>query len=94
MDRSVDEVDYERACHGDEQAVRSLVDRHTADLHRLARAMGLQASAAVDVVQIAWMKLFEHVRRVQSGERSPLRDPGSVKYWLTAVSSLRIARFR
>jgi RNA polymerase sigma factor (sigma-70 family) len=48
--------------------------------------MGLQASAAVDVVQIAWMKLFEHVRRVQSGERSPLRDPGSVKYWLTAVT--------
>ncbi len=72
---------------GDESAWTELVDRHTARVWATARAQGLSADLAGDVVQTVWLTLLDHVNDV--------RKPDSIRFWLMSVArheAIRVSR--
>lgn len=72
---------------GDQDAWNELVRRHSHRLWALARAQGLEAHAANDVVQTVWLALVDH--------RDRIRDPDAVGGWLSQVAkreAWRLAR--
>jgi len=66
-----------RAAAGDAEAWESLVERHVGLLWSTARGYGLSNSDAADAVQVAWLRLVEHVDHI--------RDPDRVGAWLATT---------
>jgi RNA polymerase sigma factor (sigma-70 family) len=62
------------AAGGDPQAWAALVRRYDAKLRSVARSFRLSASDVDDVVQTAWIKLFEHIHEI--------RNPDALPGWL------------
>ncbi len=54
---------------GDVQAWQGVVDSYAGLLWAIARARGLGAGDAADVVQTTWLRLFENARSVRDAER-------------------------
>src|SRR5256886_2669946 len=59
------------ASAGDESAWNALVDRFTRLLWSVPRAYRLDPTHAADVVQVTWLRLVEHLDRIQDPERLP-----------------------
>ena len=66
-----------RASNGDQAAWDALVDRYTNLLWSVARGYRLERADAADVIQVAWLRLVEHLPR--------LRDPERVGAWLATT---------
>ena len=60
-----------RAQAGDQAAWNALVDRYANLLWSVARAHRLSQSDAGDVVQTTWLRLVEHLGRIEDPERLP-----------------------
>lgn len=75
------------AARGDTQAWNELVKRFTPMVQSIARSHRLAAADVADIVQTTWLKLVEHLDRIESPER--------VGAWLATTArreSLRLAR--
>jgi RNA polymerase sigma factor (sigma-70 family) len=59
------------AADGDQQSWDALVERFTGLLWGVARAHRLSANDAADVVQTTWLRLVEHLDRINEPERLP-----------------------
>ncbi len=59
------------AAAGDHEAWAALVDRYTSLLWSVARSFRLTEADAADVVQTAWLRLVEHLDRVEDPDRLP-----------------------
>lgn len=59
------------AANGDQSAWNVLVERYNSLLWSVARAFRLDADDAADVVQCTWLKLVEHLDRIDDPERLP-----------------------
>jgi RNA polymerase sigma factor (sigma-70 family) len=57
------------AAEGDQKAWNALVARYTNLLWSVARAHRLDTAAAADVVQTTWLRLVEHLDKIQDPER-------------------------
>lgn len=66
-----------RASDGDQMAWDGLVDRYTNLLWSVARGFRLERGDAADVIQVAWLRLVEHLPQ--------LRDPERVGAWLATT---------
>jgi len=76
-----------RAAQGDQRAWDTLVDQHTTLLYAVARSFRLDAADAGDVVQTTWLRLVEHLDRIQ--------DPSRLVGWLVTTArreALRVLR--
>src|SRR3954471_11434121 len=76
-----------RASEGDDDAWHALVDQHTPLLWAVARSHRLDAADAGDVVQTTWLRLLEHLGRIE--------DPTRLIGWLVTTArreSLRTLR--
>lgn len=73
-----DEVLVERVADGDKAAYRLLMDRHLGRCVRLARRMTGNAADAEDVAQDAFLRLWRHADRWQSGR-------GKFSTWLYRI---------
>ena len=67
-----------RAATGDKQAWGQLVDQYNRLIWSITREFKLVESDAADVVQTTWMRLIEHIDRLQHPER--------VGSWLAATA--------
>jgi len=59
------------AAAGDHEAWGALVERYTSLLWSVARSFRLSEADAADVVQTTWLRLVEHLDRVDDPERLP-----------------------
>lgn len=59
----------ERAARGDQGAWNELVDTFSSTVWAIARGHRLNAADAADVFQTTWMRLVEHLDRIQQPER-------------------------
>ena len=59
------------AAGGDQGAWNALVERYNGLLWSIARGYRLSAADAADVVQATWLKLVEHLDRIEDPERLP-----------------------
>ncbi len=66
------------AAAGDEQAWVELVDTFSGLVWMIARAHGLDPTAAAEVSQVVWLRLAENLRRFS--------DPGRLGGWLASTS--------
>ncbi|HYT09245.1 MAG TPA: sigma-70 family RNA polymerase sigma factor [Mycobacteriales bacterium] len=76
-----------RAAQGDQRAWNDLVVQHTSLLHAVARSFRLDAADVADVVQTTWLRLLEHLDRIE--------DPTRLVGWLVTTArreSLRVLR--
>jgi RNA polymerase sigma factor (sigma-70 family) len=76
-----------RACEGDQASWEALVDRFASMVMAVARRCGLNTADAADVSQTTWLRLFEHLDRIEQPER--------VGGWLATTArreSLRLTR--
>jgi RNA polymerase sigma factor (sigma-70 family) len=76
-----------RAAQGDQRAWDTLVDQHTTLLYAVARSFRLDAADAGDVVQTTWLRLVEHLDRIE--------DPTRLVGWLVTTArreALRVLR--
>jgi RNA polymerase sigma factor (sigma-70 family) len=76
-----------RAAAGDQRAWGALIDRFGNMVWAVARGHGLNASDAADVSQTTWLRLVEHLDRIQQPER--------IGAWLATTArreSLRVLR--
>jgi RNA polymerase sigma factor (sigma-70 family) len=67
----------QRARDGDQQAWNELVERYTPVLWASARAYRLPTADAADAVQTTWLRLLEHLHRIE--------DPTRLAAWLTTT---------
>jgi RNA polymerase sigma factor (sigma-70 family) len=75
------------AADGDQQAWNELVDRYAGTVFATARGHRLNAADAADVSQTTWLRLVEHLDRIEQPER--------VGAWLATTArreSLRVLR--
>jgi RNA polymerase sigma factor (sigma-70 family) len=75
------------AAHGDEAAWKGLVDGFSGLIWSISRGYGLSSADAADVFQTVWLRLAEHIGRIES--------PQHVGAWLATTArreSLRVAR--
>lgn len=77
---------YLAACRGDRDAATELVRCHQPGLLVIARAMGLADHTAVDVVQLAWFRFFQHLKAVEGDPGEMLRNPAAVRAWLATTT--------
>ena len=68
------------AC-GDQQAMRRLYDRHSANVYRFARRLGLDRSAAEDLVSEVFLEVWRHARAFEGRAQ--------VSTWLLAITRYR-----
>jgi RNA polymerase sigma factor (sigma-70 family) len=76
-----------RAAQGDQEAWNELVDRYTRLLYSVARSFRLDVADANDVVQTTWLRLVEHLDRIE--------DPTRLAGWLVTTArreALRVLR--
>ena len=76
-----------RAAQGDQQAWNDLVAAHTSLLHAVARSFRLDQADVNDVVQTTWLRLLEHLDRIE--------DPSRLVGWLVTTArreALRVLR--
>jgi RNA polymerase sigma factor (sigma-70 family) len=76
-----------QAAAGDERAWNALVDQHTRLLWSVARSFRLDQADAADVVQTTWLRLLEHLDRIE--------DPTRLVGWLVTTARrecLRVLR--
>ena len=76
-----------RAAQGDQRAWDQLVDSHTRLLWAVARSFRLDAADANDVVQTTWLRLVEHLDRIE--------DPSRLVGWLVTTArreAMRVLR--
>jgi RNA polymerase sigma factor (sigma-70 family) len=76
-----------RAAEGDQRAWDDLVVQHSALLYGVARSFRLDAADAADVVQTTWLRLLEHLDRIE--------DPARLIGWLVTTArreALRVLR--
>jgi RNA polymerase sigma factor (sigma-70 family) len=76
-----------RAAAGDQRAWNALVDRFASTVWAIARGYRLSEANAADVSQTTWLRLVEHLERIQQPER--------VGAWLATTArreSLRVLR--
>lgn len=76
-----------RAARGDQHAWNDLVAAHTALLYAVARSFRLDQADANDVVQTTWLRLVEHLDRIE--------DPARLVGWLVTTArreALRVLR--
>jgi RNA polymerase sigma factor (sigma-70 family) len=82
MRGQLDDVDVarlvRRAAAGDKRAWERLVDQYARLIWSITREFKLVESDAADVVQTTWMRLIEHIDRLQHPER--------VGSWLAATA--------
>ncbi len=79
----------ERAVAGDDSAWRALVEQYRTVAWSVARAHGLAAADAADVVQATWLNLAQHLHAI--------REPDRLAGWLATVArreSLRVLAVR
>ncbi len=57
------------AAGGDQRAWNALVDRFASTVWAIARGHRLNSADAADVFQTTWMRLFEHLDRIEQPER-------------------------
>jgi RNA polymerase sigma factor (sigma-70 family) len=77
----------EAAAQGDQDAWNALVDRFASLVWAVARGYRLNAADAADVSQTTWLRLVEHLHRIEQPER--------VGAWLVTTArreSLRVLR--
>src|ERR1700755_839619 len=67
-----------RAANGDPQAWEGLIDRYGRLIWSITRDFKLVESDAADVFQTTWMRLIEHIERIQ--------HPDRVGSWLAATA--------
>ena len=67
-----------RAATGDQSAWEELVDAYAGVIWSVARGFRLRESDAHDVVQTTWLRLLEHLNR--------LNDPSRVGAWLATTA--------
>jgi RNA polymerase sigma factor (sigma-70 family) len=58
-----------RAAQGDRRAWERLVDQYSRLLWAMTRDFRLAESDAADVVQVTWLRLLEHIHRIEYPER-------------------------
>ena len=76
-----------RAAQGDQGAWNELVDEHSRLLWSVARSFRLDAADANDVVQTTWLRLLEHLDRIE--------DPSRLIGWLVTTArreAMRVLR--
>jgi RNA polymerase sigma factor (sigma-70 family) len=76
-----------RASQGDQSAWNALVDRFAGTVWAIARAHRLDAATAADVSQTTWLRLVEHLDRID--------QPDRIGAWLATTArreSLRLIR--
>jgi RNA polymerase sigma factor (sigma-70 family) len=76
-----------RAAQGDQRAWDELVSEHTRLLWAVARSFRLDAADANDVVQTTWLRLLEHLDRIE--------DPARLVGWLVTTArreAMRVLR--
>jgi RNA polymerase sigma factor (sigma-70 family) len=76
-----------RAAQGDQRAWNELVDEHSRLLWSVARSFRLDAADANDVVQTTWLRLLEHLDRIE--------DPTRLIGWLVTTArreAMRVLR--
>jgi RNA polymerase sigma factor (sigma-70 family) len=76
-----------RAARGDQHAWNDLVAAHTSLLYAVARSFRLDQADANDVVQTTWLRLVEHLDRIE--------DPTRLVGWLVTTArreALRVLR--
>jgi RNA polymerase sigma factor (sigma-70 family) len=76
-----------RAAQGDQSAWDELVSEHTRLLWSVARSFRLDAADANDVVQTTWLRLVEHLDRIE--------DPARLVGWLVTTArreAMRVLR--
>jgi RNA polymerase sigma factor (sigma-70 family) len=76
-----------RAAQGDQRAWNELVDEHSRLLWSVARSFRLDAADANDVVQTTWLRLLEHLDRIE--------DPSRLVGWLVTTArreAMRVLR--
>ena len=76
-----------RAAQGDQGAWNKLVDEHSRLLWSVARSFRLDAADANDVVQTTWLRLLEHLDRIE--------DPSRLVGWLVTTArreAMRVLR--
>jgi RNA polymerase sigma factor (sigma-70 family) len=76
-----------RAGQGDQRAWNELVDEHSRLLWSVARSFRLDAADANDVVQTTWLRLLEHLDRIE--------DPSRLIGWLVTTArreAMRVLR--
>jgi RNA polymerase sigma factor (sigma-70 family) len=76
-----------RAAQGDQRAWDELVEEHTRLLWSVARSFRLDAADANDVVQTTWLRLVEHLDRIE--------DPARLVGWLVTTArreAMRVLR--
>ena len=76
-----------RAAQGDQRAWNALVDEHSRLLWSVARSFRLDAADANDVVQTTWLRLLEHLDRIE--------DPSRLVGWLVTTArreAMRVLR--
>jgi RNA polymerase sigma factor (sigma-70 family) len=76
-----------RAANGDQAAWNALVERYAGTVWAVARGHRLSAADAADVSQTTWLRLVEHLHRIEQPER--------IGAWLATTArreSLRLLR--
>jgi hypothetical protein len=76
-----------RAVKGDQTAWDALVDRYGGTVWLIARGHGLGAADAADVSELTWLRLVEHLHRIEPPER--------IGAWMTTTArrdSVRLLR--
>ncbi len=76
-----------RAAQGDQRAWNELVEGHSRLLWSVARSFRLDAADANDVVQTTWLRLLEHLDRIE--------DPSRLVGWLVTTArreAMRVLR--
>jgi RNA polymerase sigma factor (sigma-70 family) len=76
-----------RAAQGDQRAWNALVDEHSRLLWSVARSFRLDSADANDVVQTTWLRLLEHLDRIE--------DPSRLVGWLVTTArreAMRVLR--
>ena len=58
-----------RAREGDQSAWNAIVEQHTGLMWSVARAYRLDTATASDAIQTTWLRLVEHLDRIQDPER-------------------------
>ncbi len=89
-DRERDAVDLRiltrRALQGDQRAWNTIVDRFSWLVWSIGRSLGLSAADAAEVSQTTWLRLVEHLGRIE--------DPDRLGAWLVTTTRREALRVR